>query len=369
MGVNLIGFLGAELGLGAAARGSALAFNTVGTPVNLINIDLQSPEEKTRDSMPGFQGSARSEFGINLIHINVPEYPLLWKRVDKGLLAGGYNIGVWYWELPDLPDEWRKGFGVLDEIWVATRFVKESIQKQSPIPVIKIPPCIYVDLDQTLKRSDFDLPEEIFLFLNAYDTHSVSERKNPLAAIRAYKEAFQRNDSSVGFVVKVSNAADDPEMIKQIKHELLGYLNCYLIEDILPRVKFNSLLNLVDAFVSLHRSEGFGLIPAEAMFLGKPVIATNWSGNTDFMTTDNSCMVDYQLIPVKSGLLHYQPGQFWADADISHAAQLMKKLTSDHFYYDNISKNARATMVRNFSPEKIGDIMKTRLEEVIGHSS
>jgi glycosyltransferase involved in cell wall biosynthesis len=369
MGVNLIGFLGAELGLGAAARRSALAFNTVGTPVNLINIDLQSPEEKTRDGMPGVQGSARSEYGINLIHINVPEYPLLWKRVDKGLLAGGYNIGVWYWELPDLPDEWRKGFGMLDEIWVATRFVQESIQKQSPIPVIKIPPCVYVDLDHTLKRSDFNLPEEIFLFLNAYDTHSVSERKNPLAAIRAFKEAFQRNDSSVGFVVKVSNAADDPEMIKQIKYELLGYLNCYLIEDTFPRVKFNSLLNLVDAFVSLHRSEGFGLIPAEAMFLGKPVIATNWSGNTDFMTADNSCMVDYQLIPVKSGLLHYQPGQFWADADISHAARLMKKLTSDQFYYDNISENARATMVRNFSPEKIGDIMKTRLEEIIRHSS
>ena len=366
MGVNLIGFLEADLGLGSAARGVELALRTAEIPVNLINIDLQNTGERTGGGLHSPLGSSGPEYGINLIHINPPEYLFLWNRVEKDLLAGGYNIGVWYWELPELPHEWRKSFGVLDEIWVASRFVQEAVQKESPIPVHKIPPCVPVELDQSLKRSDFNLPAETFLFLNAYDTHSVSERKNPLAAIRAFMEAFQENDTSVGLVIKVRNADDDPDTINQIKQRIQGHLNCYLIEDTFPKVKFNSLVNLVDAFVSLHRSEGFGLIPAEAMCLGKPVIATNWSGNTDFMTPENSCLVDYQPIPVKPGLLHYHPGHFWADADVSQAARLMKSLASDHGHYNKISENARITIVRDFSTQRIGDIMRKKLEGIIG---
>jgi glycosyltransferase involved in cell wall biosynthesis len=353
------------LGLGSAARGIALALKTTGVSVTPINIELAGPP-KAGASLLGLQQPAGTEYGINLIHTNPPEYLLLWKRLDKSLLTRGYNIGVWYWELPDLPKEWKKSFPVLDEVWVATRFVQETVQKCSSIPVIKIPPCIQVDLDPTLQRSDFNLPNGAFLFLNAYDTHSISERKNPLASIRAFKEAFPAQDSSVGFVIKVSNAVDDANTIDLIKNEFLGHPNCHLIEDSYPKTRFNALINLVDAYVSLHRSEGFGLIPAEAMFLGKPVIATNWSGNTDFMTPENSCAVDYQLIPVKTVLLHYQPGQLWADADVSHAAFWMKKLVSDHIYYNKISLNARATIVNNYSPENIGDIMKKRLKVIIG---
>lgn len=168
----------------------------------------------------------------------------------------------------------------------------------------------------------------------------------------------------MGLVIKVSNSNYDPGAIDQIKQEFQGRQNCFLLEDTFPQRKFNSLVNLVDVYVSLHRSEGFALIPAEAMYLGKPVIATNWSGNTDFMTPENSCGVDYQLIPVKPGLPHYQPGQVWAEPDISHAAYLMKKLTSDRGFYNNIAMNAKATIVRDFSPERIGFIMKKRLEEI-----
>jgi glycosyltransferase involved in cell wall biosynthesis len=365
LGVNLIGFLNAELGLGSAARGSVLALDSAQVPVNLINIELPGSIE-LETSLPGLQQPAGMDYGINLIHTNPPEYLLLWKRLDKTLLTRGYNIGVWFWELPDLPDEWKKNFPILDEVWVATRFIQETVQKSSSIPVIKIPPCIHVDLDPTLQRSDFNLPNGAFLFLNAYDTHSISERKNPLASIRAFKEAFPAQEASVGFVIKVSNAIDDSNTIDQIKNELLGHPNCHLIEDSYPRTRFNTLINLVDVYVSLHRSEGFGLIPAEAMFLGKPVIATNWSGNTDFMTPENSCCVDFKLVPVKPGLLHYKPGHLWADADVSHAAHWMKKLASDHIYYNKISLNARATISHDFSPEKIGDLMKTRLKEIIG---
>ena len=364
MGVNLIGFLNAELGLGYAARGSELALRTAGIPLQLININIPNSKEKTGDNLGSSPESYGLEDGINLIHINPPEYPLVWKQVDKAVLAGGYNIGVWYWELPKLPDEWRQGFGVLDEIWAASGFIQETIAKESPIPVIKIPPCVQVELNNSLKRSDFNLPEDVFLFLNAYDTHSVSERKNPLAAVQAFLEAFPGQEAGVGLVIKVSNAEDDPQAMTQIKQAFEDRRNCYLIEEALPKVKFNSLISLVDGCISLHRSEGFGLFPAEAMYLGKPVIATNWSGNTDFMTPENSCPVDYQLIPVKPGLPHYHAGQVWAEADVAQAAGFMKRLTGDDFYYNKISEKARATILQNFSPQKIGDMMNRRLEEI-----
>ncbi len=366
LGINLIGFMDAPLGIGAAARSSELALITAGLSFNVVNINLKRSMVIGNNSKHKVNKINGIASGINIIHINPPEYPYLWRHLGKSLLVGKYNVGVWYWELSNLPDDWLRGFQVLDEIWVATRFVKEAVQKKSPIPVMIIPPCVKVELDATLTRDDFKLPRDAFLFLCAYDAHSIYERKNPLGVIRAFKKAFKQNDTSVGLVVKINNSNFDFESIRQIKNELQGYRNCFLIEETFPLLKFYSLVNHINAFVSLHRSEGFGLILAEAMSLGKPVIATNWSGNTDFMTPQNSCAVDYKLIPVKQGLAPYQPGQFWADADIDSASFFMNKLTSDHVFYNRISMNARDSIVPNFSPEKIGNIMKKRLDEISG---
>ena len=366
LGSNLIGFMDVPSGIGAAAHSSELAMKAAGLPVNVVNINLNNSSNLGRDRVTNFNKPINSNNQINLIQANPPEYPILWRHLGKSLLVRKYNIGVWYWELMNLPNDWIKSFQVLDEIWAATRFIQETIQKNSPVPVIKIPPCVNVELDLSLTRNDFLLPENAFLFLCTFDVRSICERKNPLAAVKAFKKAFQANDSAVGLVIKVNNSTFNSEEIIQIKNEIRDYANCYLINDTYSKIKFNSLVNLVDAFVSLHRAEGFGLILAEAMFLGKPVIATNWSGNTDFMTPDNSCPVDYKLIPVKPGLSPYQSGQVWADADISHASHFMNKLCSDHGFYNEISVNARESIIKNFLPEKIGNIMKKRLEEIYG---
>lgn len=360
-GINIIGFLNSSTGLGNAAHNSAQALETTNILVNSINFEVAAiKKNKTLDS----ERSSAFKFDINLIHVNPPEYHELWRQFGTSLAR--YNIGVWYWELTDLPDHWLKCFDVLDEIWVATRFVQETIQKKSPIPVIKISPCIQVELDLSLTRNDFNLPDGTFLFLSAYDVHSVSERKNPLATIDAFKRAFTAKNMDVGLVMKVRNSNHDRDFINQIKRELRGYPNCYLIEESFSKIKFNTLLNLVDAYISLHRSEGFGLIPAESMSLGKPVVMTNWSGNTDFMNPDNSCGVNYRLIPVKPGVPFYEAGKLWADPDISHAVELMQSLFYDRAYYQKISSNAKEYIQYNLSPQKIGITMKQRLQTITG---
>lgn len=363
-GINLVGYLRTVKGISEAARSSALALDSAGIPYTVNDFEYGIPAWQQVDVLPKSQHGAGFKFNANLIHVNPPQLPFLWNAFMKDDLTSRYNIGVWYWELPELPEEWRSAFGLVDEVWAATQFIFDSIFSKTPVPVVKIPPCIHLVYDEQMNRSDFNLPSDRFLFMCAYDVLSIQARKNPLAAVEAFKRAFPKNDSTVGLVIKVNNAVENPQEIKRLYDHVNGYANCYIIEDVLGKLKFNSLLNVVNAFVSLHRSEGFGLIPAEAMGLGKPVIMTRWSGNLDFMTPDNSCGVDYRLVPVGAQSGPYTAGQFWADPDIDHAAFFMKKLFWNREYYQQISIHARKTIETEFSPDVVGGMIRKRLEDL-----
>lgn len=363
-GINLIGYLKAAKGISEAARGNLLALQAAAIPYSAIDYEVDIPIYQQTEAVAAGIPREGFKFNANLIHVNPPQLPYLWKTFKPGEVTGRFNIGVWYWELPDFPDEYCTAFSLVDEVWVASQFVLESISAKSPVPVTKIPPCIDVAYNPGLERSDFGLPSDRFLFLCAYDLLSVQARKNPLAAVEAFKRAFPRDDSSVGLVIKISGTMEDSAAPKVLHDALSGYSNCYFIEKMLDRLTMNSLLNLMDAYVSLHRSEGFGLIPAEAMSLGKPVIMTRWSGNLDFMTADNSCGVDYQLVPVGDGSGPYLPGQLWADPDIDQAAFFMRKLFSDRQYYAHISAHAKDFVRSHSSPETVGQLMRGRMQEI-----
>lgn len=363
-GINLVGYFRAVKGISEAARSSAQALDSVKIPYTVNDYEFGIPEWQRINVMPVSQYGDGFEFNTNLIHVNPPQLPYLWSSFKKEDLTSRYNIGVWYWELPELPDEWMPAFGLVDEIWAATQFIFDSVSARAPVPVVKIPPCVSPVYDRQLKRADYNLPAGRFLFLCAYDVLSIQARKNPVGAVDAFKRAFPKDDPSVGLVIKVNNAAENPREIGQLRSYVNGYSNCYVIEDTFDKPRFNSLLNVVDAYISLHRSEGFGLIPAEAMSFGKPVIMTRWSGNLDFMTPNNSCGVDYKLVPVNQQSGPYMPGQFWADPDIDHAAFFMKRLIDDRQYYDEISRRARKTIQDDFSPRKIGQLIKKRMMSI-----
>lgn len=363
-GINLVGYFRAVKGIGEAAHSSAVALETAKIPYTINDYEFGVPVWQQIGVLPKSKYGTGFKFNANLIHVNPPQLPFLWNRYRREELATRYNIGVWYWELPDLPEEWQPAFGLVDEVWAATQFILDSISANAHIPVVKIPPCIHPIYDERLNRSDFNLPSDRFLFMCAYDVLSIQARKNPLGAVDAFKHAFPKNDSAVGLVIKVNNAAENPHEMRQLRNSIKGYSNCYIVMDVLDKPRFNSLLNVTNAYISLHRSEGFGLIPAEAMSLGKPVIMTRWSGNLDFMTPDNSCGVDYKLVLVNKRIGPYTAGQCWADPSIDHASFFMQKLVTDQKYYTSLSEQAKKTIQENYSPQQIGQKIKERMISV-----
>ena len=363
-GLNVVSFLLTAKGIAEAARANIMALRFAKIPYTTIDCGVTIPDNQKVEPLPHSEFGHQFTFNTNLLHINPIELLNLWSHVNKKHLSSLYNIGVWYWELPKFPEDWKFAFDLVDEVWVATQFVYDSVSAVSPHPVTIIPPCIQVNYNASLTRSDFGLPDDRFLFLCAYDVLSYQDRKNPMAAIEAFKRAFPKDDSSVGLVIKTSHTQTDTGRLKELYEAVKGYSNCYFIKETYKKKDFNALIHIVDTYISLHRSEGFGLIPAESMSLGKPVIMTKWSGNLDLMTDNNSCGVDFKLIPIKYTSGPYKTGNIWADPDVDHAASFMKKLVNDRDYYTVISRNAQKTMATDFSIENVSNKIKDRLNQI-----
>ncbi|MBU7008167.1 glycosyltransferase family 4 protein [Phosphitispora fastidiosa] len=362
-GINLIGYVRAEMGIGESCRVAAKAIETTGIPFGIVNVSVGNPA-RMNDLSWRHREIASPLYNTNLIVINAEQIPIVYTHLGPSKFDGCYNIGYWAWELPDFPNEWCNSFNMVQEVWVPSKFVLESVSLKSPVPVIRIPHAIEVTYPHNINRSFFGLPDNQFLFLAMFDTHSTQARKNPEAVIEAFRFAFSKNGGSVGLVLKINNSKSCPEEIDKIKELIKGYSNIYLIDEIFSREIANALMNAVDCFVSLHRAEGFGLIMAEAMYLGKPVIGTNWSGNTDFMDSTNSCMVEYKIINVGNDFGPYKSYQVWADPDIEQAAKYMLRLVSDQEWREKIAKKGQENIHKNFSPKVVGQMIQNRLKRL-----
>jgi len=252
----------------------------------------------------------------------------------------------------------------VDEVWAPSRFIQRAFAEKTDIPVEYMPLCVTLPAVQPYSRRHFALPDQTYLFLYTFDFFSYLERKNPFASILAFKAAFTRNDNSVGLVLKIMNGDTGSSTWQRMVDLIDGDPRIVIINKTLDRSEVIGLLATCDCFVSLHRSEGFGRGPAEAMYLGKPVIVTNYSGNTDFTLSDNSCLVDYRLIPVAEGQYPFYHGQAWADADIEHAAWYMQRLVSEKHFAAGIAAKGRDYIHRNFSQKKIGSMYADRLKKL-----
>jgi glycosyltransferase involved in cell wall biosynthesis len=362
LGVNLVGYARAEMGIGESCRLAAGSLDASGIPFGIINFEIGNPG-RMRDHRWRYKEISRAQYRVNIFHINADQMPVAFKHLGRDLFDGRYNIGFWHWELPEFPEEWTGSFKLVDEVWVPSRFVQDSIARKSPVPVVRIPHAIEINCPPDIDRRYFNLPES-FLFLAMYDVYSQQERKNPRSVIEAFQKTFGPGDFSAGLVLKVTNPRYQPEEISQLKEMVGSYKNIYLIDEVLKRQELNALINVIDCFVSLHRSEGFGLGLAEAMYLGKPVIGTNWSSNIDFMNSQNSCPVNYQIIKVGQDHGPYKAHQFWAEPDVEHASYFMKKLATDSHFHQMIGSSGQKTIHTEYSPKVVGRMIKDRLERL-----
>jgi hypothetical protein len=172
-----------------------------------------------------------------------------------------------------------------------------------------------------------------------FDMLSVFERKNPLGLIEAYRRAFGPDFQDTTLVLKVTRLDQEPRYRKQLE-QAVASVSGILIDRHMGRQELDGLFNVCDVYVSLHRSEGFGMTMAEAMYLGKPVIATAYSGNMDFMNVGNSYLVDYQLVDLERNCGPYQRGARWAEPDLDDAAAQMQRVFADR--EEALGKGTRA---------------------------
>ena len=364
-GVNLVGYLYSETGVGQISRNVMRALGEIDFPTQVLPIEAHDPSRKNdrlADEFP--QGT---EHRINVFHVNADmTYPVK-ELVGADVYQNHYNIGFWFWELSKFPTMWHTAFAAYDEIWVASSFIHEALATISPIPVVKIPVTIAPQLPpEPVTRADFDLPEEAFIFMMVFNASSIIERKNPFAIIRTFEQAFTAEERAekVRLVIKTTHLADFPERAEQLR-EAVALVNGLIIDRYFDRLHTNAFINQCDAYAALHRSEGFGLPIAEAMYLGKPVMATAYSANVDFMTPDNSYMVPYRLIELEHDYPPYEKGSVWADADIDAAAQIMRQIYENPAEARQRGQNGADYIRQHYNAEVVGQALRRRLNFIL----
>jgi glycosyltransferase involved in cell wall biosynthesis len=362
-GANLIGYAHAEIGMGEHVRMSAAAFESTTVQFGVVNFNVGVVSRQAARLDHGKVVSG-NPFAANIFHVNADQMFVAYRHLGDRFFSNRYNIGYWAWELAKCPPESHSASKIMDEIWAPSRFIQQAFGEGADIPVEYMPLCVVLPEFERLDRRHFGLPDRAFAFLYTFDFLSFLDRKNPFAAIRAFKLAFPDRRSESCLILKVINGKDESPLWAHMIQLIDGDPRIIVINRTLNRSEVLALLDTSDCFLSLHRSEGFGRGPAEAMYLGKPVIVTNYSGNTDFTLANNSCLVDFKLIPVEEGQYPHHQGQQWADADVEHAAWYMKKLHADSAYTSDVGARGKAYIHENFNQRTIGAIYESRLKKL-----
>jgi len=358
-GINVAGHFKGTLGIGEAARNYAIAIRNKKIP-HVLNT-VQAGKKDTDTSFEHFD--KKNPHPLNLLIFNA--YPTKWiyKKLGSKYFKNKYNIAIWFWELSDFPEKWIDRFQYYNEIWVASNFLVNSISKLSPIPVIKIECPVVIDEKKFVaNRSKFKLNNEDYAFLFIFDFDSVFERKNPIGLIDAFNQTFDENEKVI-LVIKAMNGQRYP-LENKILVEACKKKNILLLDEQMTKDDIYSLIGSTDCFVSLHRSEGLGLTLAEAMYAKKPVIATSYGGNTDFMNNENSFLVKYELVKLEKNYGHYEKGNVWANPDISNASYLLRHIYENQELGKKIGENAQRSIKNQLSYEVVGNKILNRINNL-----
>ena len=324
-GVNLIGYPRAEMGLGEDLRHLALALEEKEIPHCIVGVGLGRGFSQA-DNSAERKINPHPRYAINLYCQNGWETLKCLSSRGAGLNDGRYAIGLWPWELPEWPMHWHHAYKCVDEIWgISSYTAKAYASFPGPVHCMGLP--VGVEGAAIMARSDFNLPRAAYLFHYAFDLHSKVTRKNPFGLIHAFQKAFpSEGRESVGLVLKVNHAKRFHADNIRLRWMAARDSRIHLIERPMRRPEVLALMRSCDCYASLHRAEGFGRGIAEALLLGRQVIATGYSGNMDFCTEPRVALVRHRMIPVKKGDYFCGDGQEWADPDLEHAAELMREI-------------------------------------------
>jgi glycosyltransferase involved in cell wall biosynthesis len=355
-GLNIVGYFRAEVGVGEAARLLTAAVDRTGVPYVTI------PYERTRSRQEHpFDATADGEarFDTTILCVNADQVANFASDAGRGFFDGRYTVAYWAWEVEPFPETMYRGFDFVDEIWTYSAHSAAAIAAVSPKPVLAMPPPIVRPPASAKTRAELGLPDGV-VFLFVFDFLSILERKNPAAAVEAFTRAFAPNEGP-HLVIKSINGDKKPEQLEQLRASVAGRGDIHVLDGYVSSEDKNALIASSDAFVSLHRSEGFGLTMAEAMALGTPVVATGYSGNLTFMDDANGYLVPYTLTAIPPGCSPYPAGGMWADPDLDAAAALMRRIHEHPEEAAEKARRAEADVRTKHAPEARAPMIADRL--------
>ena len=369
--VLVTGYLGGNLGLGEAARGYTAALQAAGVPVATstlvpeLPVDQRgaAPAEAEQRAFAEVAMPGGAEPAVNLLCVNAPQVPALAQQIGEEALRSRYTIGQWAWETDAVPAWWDASFDLVDEVWVYSRFVAENLARATAVDVpVVVMPLPVAKPDAHGATVPFEVPDG-FVFLFAFDFFSTLERKNPLGLVEAFKRAFEPGEGPT-LLLKTINARFRPEARERLRHAIGDRDDIRLVDALLEPDQMAALFERADSYVSLHRAEGYGLTLAESMALGKPVVATGYSGNTDFMTPANAYLVEWTLTDVGPDAEHYPEDGTWAEPSLEHAAATLREVVGDHDGAAARGARAAADIAEWLNPEAVGEIARKRLVRI-----
>jgi glycosyltransferase involved in cell wall biosynthesis/SAM-dependent methyltransferase len=319
--VHAIGYFKAELGMGEYGRQLVEGVRAAGSRVSTTTwTETVSRQQHAFEDEEGDQSAP-----VNLLVINADQTPTLAHAVGPDFFTGRYTVGAWAWETEDFPAAFDAAFSYVDEVWAISSFTRDAIAQRTDKPVFSVPPPVSVPVvDPSISRADLRLPDG-YLFLFSFDFLSIPKRKNALGLVHAFSEAFAPGEGPV-LVIKSINGDRQRDAQAELRMTAGAREDILLLEDYLKATERTALMAHADCYVSLHRSEGLGLTIAESMALGKPVIATAYSGNMEFMDEHNSFLVPYDCVPVGAGAEPYAASSRWAEPRLDVASSLMRKV-------------------------------------------
>jgi glycosyltransferase involved in cell wall biosynthesis len=354
--VVIAGVLSSATGLGESARMNIDGVRRAGLPFSTVDLsgsllaDADLPIFEAPDQISP-EGP-----GTLILHTPGSTLPYALVRCGRKLIQNKRLVGFWHWELAGLPADWRFGCDQLDEIWVPSQFCADAVRKSFAGPIHIIPHPVDVEGVRRKARSG-----GTFTALTIFNMASGLQRKNPLATVRAFKQAFGA-DATAKLVIKVVNPDHYPDGMAMLLAETGEAANIEVLVEVMPRKRVMELIAAADVVLSLHRSEGFGMLAAEAMLVGTPVIATDWSATAEFISADCGMPIPYRLIPANDpqGCSH-DPSQNWADADVDAAAAALLRLRAEPEFAQRLADRARLVAEQRFSADRYVTLIRDAL--------
>jgi glycosyltransferase involved in cell wall biosynthesis len=357
-GINLIGNLTSESSTGKSAR-------TLLETIKLSGLDYCVFDNKSTVFRKSVKlddwGSDLSNYKTNIMVLNADMIVSYVEALGPSCFKNHRTITLSAWELENMPMHLAKNFDLVDEVWSNSNFTKETIQKVTDREVysFSLPVSVPI-LDDSYSRDMFDIPKDKFVFLFCFDFLSELERKNPLGLIEAYTKAFREDEDSI-LVLKSVNSSFVKKKASLVFEEVLQRKDIILIDQYFSDNQVSGIINDSNAYISMHRAEGFGLTMAESMILGKPTIATGYSGNLDFMNNDNSFLIPYKKVLIPDTAAPYKGCGYWADPIIDDAVDLMREVKSMSSMVEEKSKKGQKDVLISNSVESKVEFLRQRI--------